>query len=115
MSSSENINVTIIDITGINLKSLNAYNLALCTDPFDAANLNYLTDVRLNFTNIGIGSDFYSQTQTDIALFRSIPTTMFTKSTDSGNLYINTNMRYLPYPQKKIDTTTITTGFFNGF
>ena len=42
MNTSETLNVRITDISGINLKGLNAYNLALCTDPFDGANKNYV-------------------------------------------------------------------------
>ena len=77
MSVSESLNVSIVNITGINLQGLNAYNMAICTQPFDGANKEYVQFRFPAFSNIGIGSPFYQSTQSTTLLFRSIPTTIF--------------------------------------
>jgi len=107
MSTTENVKVTISNISGINLQGLNIYNMALCTEDFDGANKDYVTSRFPIFSNIGIGRSIYQSTQNTIALFRSIATGIFTTFQDDTSLYINTNMFYMPYPRKKANTTTL--------
>lgn len=109
MSCFQDVKSTITDITGINLKNLNIFNLGLCIDPLDAANKNYVDSRNLSsFTNIGIGASFYSATQGSTFLFRSIPTSIATSYySDNTSIYSNTSMFHSPYPQKTADTTTL--------
>jgi len=114
MSTTENVKVTITDISGVNLQGLNIYNMALCTQDFDGANKDYVTSRFPMFSNIGIGSSLYQSTQNTIALFKSIATGIFTTYDDNTSLYINTNMFYMPYPLKKANTTTLGGNFDTG-
>lgn len=108
MSTQENINVTITDITGINGAGLNAALLATCTNPFDGANKAYVDSLfPITITNIGLGAQFYSNLVTGISGIRSLPTTLSTPSNNPTNLYFSTNMFYNPYPWKKGDSTSV--------
>lgn len=110
-TTTQNVKVVITDVTGINLQSFNAYNMALCTFDYDSANKDYVDSFPKSFSNIGFGSTFYSGIQSTFSLIRSIPTNVFTNTTnDNTNIFTNTNMFYTPY-QRVPDTTSITTSF----
>ena len=59
------------------------------------------------FSNIGIGSPFYQSTHNTTVLMRSIYPNKFTTYNDITNMHFNTNMFYMPYPAKTVDTTTL--------
>lgn len=106
--TTQNVKITITDISGIDMKSLNVYNMQLCSDNFDAANKQYV-DIKSagNFLNIGSSSTFYRNDVT-ISLFRDITTNILTSLSTVTNLFLNGNMFYCPYPFNSSDTTTIT-------
>lgn len=111
MTTYENINVIIHNTTGINMVGLNAYNLAICTEPYDGANMTYVSFKNYNlFSNIGFGAQFYQGTDLNYNLFRDIPTTIFNTFDTNTNLYLNSNMFYTPYPRYFTDRTTLGMG-----
>lgn len=116
-TTTQNVKVVITDVTGINLQSFNAYNMTLCTFDFDSANKDYV-DILKNrqFSNIGFGATFYSSIQNTFSLIKSIPTNVFTNTTndDPTNIFLNTNMFYTSSPSRRASTTAITTGFTAG-
>lgn len=113
MNTSEKLRVTIVDITGINLTLLNAYNLATCTDPFDGANKAYVDSKSfISFQDIGFGNaDLFREVLGPTFIFKTFPTNIFFNTmNDSTFLYINSDMYHMPYPRWAIDTTTLALG-----